>query len=138
LSLSASITFEQSYDEVEGDSASVAELVTILSAIGNIGLYQGIGVTGSVDQKGNVQPVGGIKEKVEGFFRACKVKGLTGKLDDEVVEAVEKGNFHIYCVDTVDDVIEILSGIKADAFHRKVARSLKELSFTVHKKKPIK
>ncbi len=152
LSLSASITFEQSYDEVEGDSASVAELVAILSAIGNISLYQGIGVTGSVDQKGNVQPVGGIKEKVEGFFKACKIKGLTGKqgvvlprrnydnliLDDEVIEAVKRGDFHIYCVDTVDDVIEILSGMRAEVFHRKVARALRELSATVHKKKPIK
>ncbi len=152
ISLSASITFEQSYDEVEGDSASVAELIAVLSAVGDIPISQSIGVTGSVDQKGNVQPVGGIKEKVEGFYRACKVKGLNGKqgvvlprrnydnlvLDEEIIEAVEKGKFHIYCVDTVDDVIEIVTGLKADTFHQKVTKALKDLYAVVQKRKPIK
>jgi len=142
LSLSCSVTFEQSYDEVEGDSASVAELLAILSAISNVPLRQGIAVTGSLDQLGNVQPVGGIKEKVEGFWKVCKVKGLSGDqgvvipsrnldnllLEDELLEDIEKGRFHIYAVDTVDDAIEITTGMRAERFHRIVLSKLRRFS----------
>ncbi|SHK31472.1 Lon protease family protein [Thermocrinis minervae] len=140
LHISCSITFEQSYDEVEGDSASVAELMAILSAISGIPLPQYIAITGSVDQYGNVQPVGGIREKVEGFYRVCKAKGLNGKqgvvlpsrnydnlvLDDEVLESLQKGEFHIYTVDHVDDVIELMMDMPADRFDRLVVRKLEE------------
>ncbi|RME12436.1 MAG: peptidase S16, partial [Aquificota bacterium] len=140
LYLSCTLTFEQSYDEVEGDSASMAELLAILSALAEVPLKQYVAITGSVDQLGNAQPVGGIKEKVEGFYRVCKIFGLRGiegvivpwrnydnlLLDDEVLEAVEKGEFHIYTVDTVDDAVEILTGMKAEKFHELVRRKLRE------------
>ena len=139
LSLSCTLTFEQSYDEVEGDSASIAELMAILSSLAGVPLRQDLAVTGSLDQLGNAQPVGGIKEKVEGFYKVCKEKGLTGTqgvilpsrnadnvlLDDEVIEDIRKGKFHIYLVNTVDDVIEILTGMRAHEFHRKVLATLK-------------
>jgi len=142
LSLSCSVTFEQSYDEVEGDSASVAELIAILSAISDVPLRQEIAVTGSLDQHGNLQPVGGIKEKVEGFWKVCREKGLTGTqsvvlpsrnrdnviLDPELVEDVRAGRFHLYLADTVDDVIELMSGLKAAEFHRRVLRKLARFS----------
>lgn len=140
LHLSCTLTFEQSYDEVEGDSASMAELIAILSALAEVPLKQYIAITGSVDQLGNAQPVGGIKEKVEGFYRVCKTIGLKGiegvivpqrnydnlLLEDEVLESVEKGEFHIYTVENVDDAIEILTGLKAHKFHELVKRKLKE------------
>jgi len=127
LSLSASICFEQSYEGVEGDSASSAELYAILSSISNLPLRQEIAVTGSVNQKGEIQPIGGVNQKIEGFFKVCKAKGLTGKqgvmvpeknlknlmLDEEVVKAVRQGKFHIYSVATIDEGMEILTGIKA-------------------------
>ncbi|RLJ70861.1 putative ATP-dependent protease [Hydrogenivirga caldilitoris] len=142
LSLSCSIAFEQSYDEVEGDSASVAELLVVLSAISEIPLKQGLAVTGSLDQLGNVQPVGGIKEKVEGFWKVCKLEGLSGEqgvvipsrnvdnltLDDELIEDLEKGRFHIYAVDTVDDAIELLTGVKAVRFHQMVLSKLRKFA----------
>ena len=132
LALSCSITFEQSYGEVEGDSASAAELMAVLSSINEIPLRQDIAITGSIDQHGNIQPVGGIKEKIEGFYKVCKVIGLTGKqgvivpsrnydniiLDDEVIESIEKGEFHIYTVDNIDDVIRILTEKDPLEFHR--------------------
>jgi len=138
LHISGSITFEQGYDEVEGDSASVAELVCLLSSIAQVSLRQDIAVTGSVDQHGNVQPVGGIKEKVEGFYKVCKTLGFSGTqgvlvpsrnlddlvLKDEVVESVKKGEFHIYTMDTVDDAIELLTALKPQRFHRLVEKSL--------------
>lgn len=141
LHLSCTLTFEQSYDEVEGDSASMAELLAILSAIAEVPLKQYIAVTGSIDQLGNVQPVGGIKEKVESFYKTCKIRGLKGIegvivpqrnydnliLSDEVLDSVEKGEFHIYTVDSVDDAIEVLTGIEADRFHRLVKEKIKEL-----------
>ncbi|MFN3947590.1 MAG: Lon protease family protein [Aquificaceae bacterium] len=144
LHLSCTLTFEQSYDEVEGDSASMAELLAILSAIAEVPLKQYIAITGSVDQLGNVQPVGGIKEKVEGFYKVCKIYGLKGVegvivpqrnydnlvLSDEVLESIEKGEFSIYTVDTVDDAIEILTDTKAERFHETVRKKLMEL----HKK----
>ena len=127
LSLSASLCFEQSYDGVEGDSASSAELYAILSSVSGIPIKQNIAVTGSVNQKGEIQPIGGVNHKIEGFFKVCKVKGLTGEqgvlipkqnlrnlmLKDEVVNAVQKGDFHIYAVTTIDEGIEVLTGKKA-------------------------
>jgi predicted ATP-dependent protease len=127
LTLSARLTFEQNYGGVEGDSASSTELYCLLSALSGLPLKQGIAVTGSVDQFGNVQPIGGVNEKVEGFFECCKMKTLTGKqgvmipkrnathlmLDHEVVEAVRDRKFSIWAVDTIDEGIEILTGVKA-------------------------
>lgn len=127
LGLSASLCFEQLYEEVEGDSASSAELYSLLSALSGLPIRQGIAVTGSVNQQGEIQPVGGVTRKIEGFFEICKVKGLTGDqgviipaqnvrnlmLKDEVVEAVKAGRFHIYSVETIDQGIELLTGVKA-------------------------
>lgn len=129
LTLSASIGFEQSYEGVEGDSASSAELYCLLSSISGLPLRQDIAVTGSVDQNGNIQPIGGVNEKIEGFYEVCKIKGLTGTqgvmipktnvknlmLKDEVVEAVGKGRFHIYAVDTIEEGVELLTGVDRDS-----------------------
>jgi len=127
LALSASITFEQVYDEIEGDSASSAELYTLLSSLSGLPLRQGIAVTGSVNQHGQVQAIGGVTRKIEGFFAVCQAKGLTGEqgviipqanvknlmLKEEVVEAVRQGKFHIWAVSHVDQGIEILTGVPA-------------------------
>ena len=129
LSLSARLVFEQSYGMVEGDSASSTELYALLSALSNLPIKQSIAVTGSVNQKGEVQAIGGVNEKIEGFFEVCKTKDLTGEqgvlvpesnvqnlmLKEEVVEAVRAGKFHIYPVKTIDEGIEILTGVKAGA-----------------------
>jgi len=127
LSLSARLVFEQSYQEVEGDSASSAELYAILSHLADMPIKQGVAVTGSVNQKGEVQAIGGLNEKVEGFFEVCRAKGLNGEqgvlipssnvrnlmLKKEVVAAIEAGKFHIYAVGTIDEGIEVLTGSKA-------------------------
>ena len=129
LSLSASIAFEQTYEQVDGDSASDAELYALLSELAAIPIRQGLAVTGSVDQDGHVQPIGGVNEKIEGFFHTCTVAdgGLTGEqgviiprqnvknlvLDDEVVAAVAAGRFHIWSAATIDEGIEILTGVPA-------------------------
>ncbi|HID29863.1 MAG TPA: ATP-binding protein [Desulfobacterales bacterium] len=127
LALTASLCFEQTYGMVDGDSASSTELFSLLSAIGNVPIFQGIAVTGSVSQKGEIQPVGGVTRKIEGFFDICRHKGLTGKqgvimpaksvkdlmLKKDVVEAVKDGNFHIYPIRTIEQGIEILTGMKA-------------------------
>jgi len=127
LSMSASLCFEQSYSGIDGDSASSTELYAILSSLANLPLRQDIAVTGSVNQKGEIQPIGGVNEKIEGFFDICKAKGLTGTqgviipelnvpdlmLRDDIVKAVAEGKFHIYPVKTVDEGIEILTGVKA-------------------------
>jgi lon-related putative ATP-dependent protease len=127
LSLSISITFEQSYGEIDGDSASSTELYAILSSLSGIPIRQGIAVTGSVNQKGQVQAIGGINQKIEGFFDVCKEKGLTGSqgvlmpksnmknlmLRHAVIEAVKHGRFHIYAVSTVEEGIELLTGMPA-------------------------
>ena len=124
LAASATLTFEQGYDEIEGDSASSTELYALLSALSDVPLSQGIAVTGSVDQQGNVQAVGGVTRKIEGFFATCKLQGLTGSqgvivpaanvqnlmLDPEVVEAVCEGTFHVWAVRTVDEGIALLTG----------------------------
>jgi len=127
LSMSATICFEQSYEGVEGDSASLAETCAILSELAEIPLRQDIAVTGSINQKGEVQAIGGVNEKIEGFFRVCKGRGLTGlqgviipksnvqhlMLSEEVVEAVQKGMFQVYAVSSVDEAMEILTGVPA-------------------------
>ncbi len=127
LSMSASVAFEQSYSGVDGDSASSTEIYAILSELSGLPLRQDIAVTGSVNQKGEIQPIGGVNQKIEGFFEVCKFKGLTGQqgvmiphqnVDDlmlkpEVVEAAEAGKFHIYPVKRIDDGIEILTGFPA-------------------------
>jgi lon-related putative ATP-dependent protease len=129
LALSASITFEQQYEEVEGDSASSAELLALLSSLAGIPLSQSIAVTGSVNQRGEIQPVGGINEKIEGFFDVCRARGLTGRqgvlipeanvrhlmLRPDVVRAVREGRFHVHAVSTVDESLEVLSGRPAGA-----------------------
>lgn len=154
LSLSATLCFEQSYSEVEGDSASSTEVYALLSALSGVGIRQGVAVTGSVDQMGNVQPVGGINEKIEGFFRVCKERGLTGaqgvmipmrNLDDLMVStnvaiAVEAGQFSIWAVDHIDQGIEVLTGKRAGSRNKSgmfgrgsinylVSRKLRELAF---------
>ncbi|MFX1352271.1 MAG: S16 family serine protease, partial [Promethearchaeota archaeon] len=127
LSLSARLVFEQSYGGVEGDSASSTELYAILSELSGIPIKQYIAVTGSVNQKGEVQAIGGVNQKIEGFFEVCKIKGLTGKqgvvipesnvqnlmLREEVVDAVREGKFHIFAVKTVNEGIEVLTGVRA-------------------------
>ena len=127
LSLSASIGFEQTYSEVDGDSASSTELYALLSELSGLPIDQGIAVTGSVNQAGDVQAIGGITRKIEGFYGICKAKGITGSqgvmmpkdnlrhlvLNDEVVEAVEAGEFYVYGVSTIDEGIEVLTGVAA-------------------------
>ncbi|HOI93455.1 MAG TPA: ATP-binding protein [Syntrophobacter fumaroxidans] len=127
ISLNASLCFEQSYGMVDGDSASSTELYVLLSAIADVPIKQGIAVTGSVSQKGEIQPIGGVNHKVKGFFDICKHKGLTGKqgvmipsknvrnlmLDQEVIDAVKEGKFHIWPVATIEEGIELLTGMKA-------------------------
>lgn len=132
LSLSASLCFEQVYDGVDGDSASSSELYALLSALANVPIKQSLAVTGSVNQRGEIQAIGGATQKIEGFFALCKARGLTGKqgviiprsnvsglmLREEVVEAVRAGQFHIYAISTVDEGIALLTGIpsgRADA-----------------------
>jgi len=127
LSLAARLVFEQNYGGVEGDSASSTELYAILSNLSGLPITQSIAVTGSVNQKGQVQAIGGVNEKIEGFYEVCKAKGLTGKqgvmipasneqnlmLKEEVVDAVKQGKFHIYSVANIDEGIELLTGVKA-------------------------
>ncbi|WP_324715714.1 ATP-binding protein [Carboxydochorda subterranea] len=153
LALSASLAFEQLYEEIDGDSASSAELYALLSSLAGVPLRQGIAVTGSVNQKGEIQPVGAINRKIEGFFDLCRIKGLTGRqgviipkqnvvhliLKDEVLEAVRKGSFHIYAVSTIDEGLEILTGMEAgqpgpdglypeESFNGRVWRQLEAMS----------
>jgi predicted ATP-dependent protease len=127
LSLSASLCFEQSYEGVEGDSASSTELYAILSSLSDVPIKQNIAVTGSVNQKGEIQPIGGVNQKIEGFFKICQAKGLNGDqgvliphqnlrnlmLREEVVDAVKQGQFHIYSARSIDEGIEILTGASA-------------------------
>ncbi|RAM59750.1 peptidase S16, partial [Mesotoga sp. SC_4PWA21] len=127
LSLNGSISFEQVYSTVEGDSASVAETVAFLSAIADVPIKQSIAVTGSINQSGRVQPVGGVQYKIQGFYDLCKIKGFTGQqgvvvpqansdnvvLPDEIINAIKEGRFNIWTVETVDEAIEVLTGMKS-------------------------
>lgn len=153
LSLTASVTFEQNYVGVDGDSASSAELYALLSSLSDIPIKQGIAVTGSVNQRGEVQPIGGVNEKVEGFFRICSALGLNGEqgvlipvsnvvdlmLHEDVVTAVAEGKFNLWAVKTIDEGIELLTGKPAgvrdkegsfpeDTIHRAVQARLLELA----------
>jgi predicted ATP-dependent protease len=147
LALSASLTFEQSYGWIEGDSASSAELYCLLSALANVPLRQDIAVTGSVNQHGEVQAVGGVNEKIEGFFDICRAKGLTGTqgvciprsnvrhlvLRHDVVDAVREGKFHVWAVEAIDEGIELLTGTPAGdldqegTFHHRLDQRLREI-----------
>lgn len=141
LSLSARLVFEQNYSGVDGDSASSTELYAILSALAEAPINQGIAVTGSVNQKGEVQAIGGVNEKVEGFFEVCKMKGLTGfqgvmiphanesnlMLKANVIEAVREGKFHIWSVATIEEGIEVLTGIPAAEIFTKANQRLETL-----------
>ncbi len=127
LSMSASICFEQSYEGVDGDSASSTEIYGLLSSLSGVPIRQGVAVTGSVNQHGEVQPIGGVNQKIEGFFDVCKATGLTGEqgvlipvqnvknlmLRYDVIEAVRSGKFHVYAVGTIDEGIELLTGVPA-------------------------
>ncbi|WP_447974692.1 Lon protease family protein [Nitrospira sp. Kam-Ns4a] len=127
FALSATLTFEQTYSEVEGDSAALAELVAILSSLAEVPVRQALAVTGSVNQLGEVQPIGGVNEKIEGFFASCRTRGFTGTqgviiparnvkhlaLRRDVVAAVETGNFSVYAVNTVEEAVELLTGVPA-------------------------
>lgn len=127
LCLTASICFEQLYNGVDGDSASSTELYGLLSSLSGIPINQAIAVTGSVNQKGQIQPIGGVNEKIEGFFQICKMRGLDGshgvmipvqnidnlQLSDEIIEAVKNKQFHIYSVSTIEEGIEVLTGVPA-------------------------
>jgi ATP-dependent Lon protease len=160
LNMSASICFEQSYGEVDGDSASSSEVYAIISSLANVPLRQEIAVTGSVNQKGEIQPVGGINLKIEGFYDVCNAKGLTGTqgviipsinipdlmLRKDVVTSVSEGKFHIYAVNTIEDGMAILTGIEcgllgkdgsypAGTVHFLVNERLKELAKSLKEEK---
>jgi len=153
LSLAATLVFEQSYGLVEGDSASLAELCALLSALAGVPLRQDLAVTGSVNQRGEVQAIGGVNEKVEGFFAVCRERGLTGSqgviipranvqhlmLRPELVEAASVGRFHVHAVGTVDEALALLSGLEAGepdeegrfpegSFNARVRERLEELA----------
>ena len=127
LSLTASICFEQLYNGVDGDSASSTELYALLSSLSGVPINQAIAVTGSVNQKGEIQPIGGVNDKIEGFYQICKMRGLTGdhgviipiqnvknlSLSDEIIDSVKSGKFHIYAVSTIEEGIEILTDVPA-------------------------
>ncbi|MDR3158514.1 MAG: AAA family ATPase [Zoogloeaceae bacterium] len=157
LSLSASLVFEQSYGQVEGDSASLAELCALLSALAQVPIRQSLAITGSVNQFGEVQVIGGVNEKIEGFFDLCAARGLTGEqgvlipaasqphlmLRPDVVDAARAGRFHIYTVATVDEAMQILTGLPAgtpdtrgmlprDSINEKVAKALAEMTAAQH------
>jgi lon-related putative ATP-dependent protease len=158
LAFSASITFEQLYEEVEGDSASSAELYALLSSLSGYPIRQDMAVTGSVNQRGQVQAIGGVNQKIEGFFDVCKIKGLTGDqgviipqsnvkhlmLREDVIDAIEDGEFNIFPVSTIDGGIELLTGVPAgeldddgeypeDTIYDAVTQKLKELGEQVQK-----
>lgn len=151
VSLSARLVFEQSYAEIEGDSASSTELYALLSSLSKMPIQQGIAVTGSVNQKGEIQSIGGINEKIEGYFEVCKLMGLNDEqgimipssniqnlmLKDDVIEAVQQNKFKIWAIDTIDDGIEVLTGVKAGSIeeegtiHNLINNTLNEFSETL-------
>lgn len=140
LSLNASLAFEQSYGGIEGDSATAAELIAILSSISGYPIRQDIAITGSMNQKGVIQPIGGVNEKVEGFYKVCKEKGITENqgvvipnqnidnlmLDEEVIEEIENEKFHLYSVNNIDEAIEIMFDRPAEEVHEKVQKVIKD------------
>jgi len=153
LSLSASLCFEQSYEGVEGDSASSTELYALLSSLSDMPIRQNVAVTGSVNQKGEIQPIGGVNQKIEGFFQVCQAKGINGDqgvmiprqnlrnlmVRPEVVEAVHQGKFHVYAVGNIDEGIEVITGVEAGerredgtypegSINYKVKKQLKEMA----------
>ncbi|KDR94836.1 lon-related putative ATP-dependent protease [Peptoclostridium litorale DSM 5388] len=148
ISLATSITFEQTYSHIDGDSASSTELYVIISSIAQIPIKQYIAVTGSISQKGEIQPIGGVNEKIEGFFDVCKIKGLTGShgvmipktnvknlmIKDEIIDAVENGLFHIYAIENVSEGIEILTGLTMDEIDSRVRERLEKSSEDEDKK----
>jgi lon-related putative ATP-dependent protease len=163
MALAASICFEQSYAGVEGDSASSTELYGLMSSLSGIPIRQGIAVTGSVNQRGQIQPIGGVNEKIEGFFAVCKAKGLTGEqgvvipaaniknlmLKEEVIEAVREEKFHVWAVTTADEGIELLTGIPAgekqedgswpeSTVNYRVDRRLREMAEAIRKFGPAR
>ncbi|MFW6266713.1 MAG: Lon protease family protein [Halanaerobium sp.] len=140
LSLTASIAFEQSYGGVDGDSATCAEVVALLSSLADIPVRQDIAITGSMNQKGVVQPIGGVNEKIEGFFKVCQAKGLTGEqgviipqrnldnlmLEQEIIEAVDQGKFNLFSIDKIDQALEIMLDKEAEEIHNAVKEKLEE------------
>lgn len=132
MSFTASIAFEQNYGGVDGDSASAAEMIALLSAISNIPIRQDLGITGSINQKGDIQAIGGVNEKITGFFEVCKDKGMIGSqgvvipvqnvadlmLDDEIVDAVRASKFHIYAIERFEEAVELMMGIPAGKIHK--------------------
>ena len=152
VAMTASICFEQSYSGIDGDSASSTEVYALLSALSGMAIRQNLAVTGSVDQYGDVQAIGGVNEKIEGYYRICKAVGLTGTqgvmiprsnvdnlmLDPETVEAVERGAFHIYSVASIDQGIEILTGVRAGSIEEPgtinylVDQRLRKMAKTLH------
>lgn len=148
LTLTASLCFEQLYNGVDGDSASSTELYAILSSLSEMPINQSIAVTGSVNQKGFIQPIGGVNEKIEGFYQICKLRGLTGEqgviipvqniqnlhLSDEVVESVKNGKFHVYPVSTIDEGIEILTGVPAGKKDKNGSYPAGSINYLVYEK----
>ena len=148
LSLTANLCFEQLYGGVDGDSASSTEAYAMLSSLSGIPINQSIAVTGSINQKGFIQPIGGVNEKIEGFYQTCKLKGLNGEqgviipkqnvrnlhLADEIIESVKKGKFHIYAVSTIDEGIEILTGVPAGKKDRNGKFPLGTINYLAYEK----
>lgn len=142
LAVSATIVFEQTYSKIDGDSASSTELYALLSSLGEVPILQAMAVTGSVDQFGDIQPIGGVNEKVEGFFYICRAKGLTGRqgviipqqnvpnlfLTDDIVAAVEAGQFHIWPIRRVEEGIELLTGYTAESVYTAVSETLDRMA----------
>ena len=138
LALTASIAFEQSYSGVDGDSASLAELFALLSAISGLPILQAAAITGSMNQLGDAQAIGGVNVKVEGFHAVCSQRGLTGEqgviipasnaadlmLDEQVIADVKRGDFAVWAVSTVDEAIGVLFGVSAEVLHRSVEKRL--------------
>ncbi len=148
LGISISIGFEQSYSIIDGDSASSTELYAILSSMARVPIKQYIAVTGSVNQRGEIQAIGGVNEKIEGFYNICKKKGLTGRqgvmipkknirnlmLTDDVIGSVKEGSFHIYAIDHIDEGMEILTGFKADELNNTIMKNLKIMQVSPSRK----
>ena len=148
LSLTANLCFEQLYGGVDGDSASSTEAYAMLSSLSGIPINQSIAVTGSINQKGFIQPIGGVNEKIEGFYQTCKLRGFNGEqgviipiqnvrnlhLSDEIIDAVRKNKFHVYAVSTIDEGIEILTGVPAGKKDRNGKFPLGTINYLAHEK----